>query len=70
MPEENCLIVRAAGRQLDVLRSEASRIAKGKKIDWWVDRSDKGTCFCFENPDAKKAFVSCCTNLGVQHIDT
>ena len=69
MSEENCLIVRAAGRQLDELRSEASRIAKRKKIDWWADRSDKGTCFCFEDPDAKQAFVSFCTNLGVQHID-
>jgi hypothetical protein len=69
MAEENCLIVRAAGRQLDELRSEASRIAKDKKIDWWVEREAKGTRFCFEDPDAKHAFVSFCTNLGVQHID-
>jgi hypothetical protein len=47
-----------------------SLIAKGKKIDWWVDRSDKGTCFCFEDSEAKQAFVSFCVNLGVQHIDT
>jgi hypothetical protein len=70
MAETNCVIVRTAGRQLDELRSQASRIAKGKKIDWWVDRSDNGTCFCFEDPDAKQDFVSFCTNLGVQHIDT
>jgi hypothetical protein len=54
---------------LDELRSEASRIAKRKKIDWWVDHSEKGPCFCFEDIDAKHAFVSLCTNLGVQHID-
>jgi hypothetical protein len=70
MAETNCVIVRIAGRQLDELRSQASLIAKGKKIDWWVDRSAKGTCFCFEDSEAKQAFVSFCVNLGVQHIDT
>jgi hypothetical protein len=70
MAETNCVIVRTVGRQLDELRSQASRIAKGRKIDWWVDRSDKGTCFCFEDPDAKQDFASFCTNLGVPHIDT
>jgi len=28
MPKKNCLIVHAAGRQLDLLRGEASRIAR------------------------------------------
>jgi hypothetical protein len=65
----NCLIVRAFGRQLDLLRSEASRIAKGGKIDWWVDRTDTGVCFCFENGEAKAAFASICQNLGVQHLE-
>ena len=66
---ENCLIVRAFGGVLDQLRSEASRIAKGGHADWWVERTDKGICFCFENAEAKNAFVSICENLGVQHHD-
>ena len=70
MAETNCVIVKTAGRQLDELRSQASRIAKGKNIDWWVDRSDKGACFCFADPEAKQTFVSICTHLGVPHIDT
>jgi len=37
MAEENCLIVHAAGKQLDLLRGEASRIARGSKVDWWID---------------------------------
>lgn len=43
MTKENCLIVHAAGRQLDFLRGEAFRIAKGNKIGWWTDRADVGT---------------------------
>jgi hypothetical protein len=69
MSKANCLIVRAFGRQLDNLRSEASRIAKGSKVDWWVERTDKGACFCFEDLEAKTAFVSICQNFGVQHLD-
>ena len=69
MARENCIIVRASGRELDELRSEAYRIAKSKKIDWWVDRSEKGTCFCFEDGEAKQAFVSVCVSRGIQHID-
>jgi hypothetical protein len=34
MSKANYLIVRAFGRQLDNLRSEASRLAKGSKMDW------------------------------------
>jgi hypothetical protein len=69
MANSNCVLVRAAGRQLDELRSEASRIAKGKKIDWWVDRTDKGACFCFEDIGAKISFVSTCKNFGLPHYD-
>ena len=54
MAEENCLIVGAAGRQLDELRSEASRIAKDKKIDWGVEREAKGTRFCFEHTRSRR----------------
>jgi hypothetical protein len=68
MSKENCLIVRAFGRELDNLRSEASRIAKGSKMDWWVERTDKGACICFEGLEAKTA-LSICQNFGVQHLD-
>jgi hypothetical protein len=68
MSKENCLIVRAFGRELDNLRFEASRIAKGSKMDWRVERTDKGACFCFEGLEAKTAF-SICQNFGVQHLD-
>jgi hypothetical protein len=49
LPKEYCLIVRAAGKQLDLLRGEASRIAKGTNVDWWIDRAEVGTRFCFED---------------------
>ncbi len=48
MTKENCLIVHAAGKQLDLLRGEASRIAKGSKVDWSIDRADVGTRFCLK----------------------
>lgn len=54
MPKGNGLIVHAAGRRLDLLRGDASRIAKGHKVDWWIDRADVGTRFCFENAKAKR----------------
>ena len=69
MDKADCLIVRAAGRQLDELRSEASRLAKGSKVDWWIERTDKGACFCFESNEVKKRFISFCENVGVQHQD-
>jgi hypothetical protein len=65
MPKNYCLVVRAAGRQLDLLRGEASRIAKGNKVDWWIDRADGGTLFCFEDAKAKDAFALTCDNFGV-----
>lgn len=65
MPKENCLIVRAAGKQLDLLRGEASRIAKENKVDWWIDRADVGMVFCFENSKAKDAFALTCDSFGV-----
>ncbi|BAR58603.1 hypothetical protein ACVIWV_006422 [Bradyrhizobium diazoefficiens] len=69
MPKGNCLIVHAAGRQLDLLRGEASRIAKGNNVDWWIDRTDVGTRFCFEDAKAKEAFASTCDNFGVRCRD-
>lgn len=70
MVKTNCLIVRAYGRQLDLLRGEASRIARGSKVDWWIEGTDKGAHFCFENAQAKKSFASICENFAVPCLDT
>jgi hypothetical protein len=69
MTKENCLIVRAAGRQLDLLRGEAPRIAKGNKVDWWIDYSDVGIRFCFEDAKVKEAFAKLCDNFGISCRD-
>ncbi|TYL88897.1 hypothetical protein FXB40_37540, partial [Bradyrhizobium rifense] len=63
MTKVNCLIVHAAGRQLDLLRGEAFRIAKENKIGWWTDRADVGTRFCFEDEKAKAAFAITCDSF-------
>jgi hypothetical protein len=65
---ENCVTVNASGRQLDQLREEASRISRGH--NWWAERGDKGTRFCFEDAEAKKAFASICENFAVRCIET
>jgi hypothetical protein len=65
----NCVIVRAYGRQLDQLRGEASRISRANKIDWWIERGDQGTRFCFEDAETKKAFASICENFGISPSD-
>jgi hypothetical protein len=57
------------GRQLDQLRGEASRISRGSKVDWWIERGDAGTRFYFETAEAKKAFASICANFDVQCIE-
>jgi hypothetical protein len=67
MAEGNCLIVRAAGRQLDELRSEASRIAKSKRSIGGLIAQPKERAFLLTI--AKHAFVWFCTELGVQHND-
>jgi hypothetical protein len=69
MATMNCIIVRADGLLLDQLRLEASWITGGKKIDWWLDRTEKGACFYFEDVDAKRSFVSICKHFGVSHRD-
>ena len=65
----DCVIVRAYGRQLDELRGEASRIARGSKLDWWIEYGDAGTHFCFEDIEAKKAFTSICKNFAIPCIE-
>lgn len=65
MAQENCLIVRAAGKQLDLLRGEASRIAKESNLGWWTDRAEVGTRFCFEDAKAKDSFALACDGFGV-----
>ncbi|MGY8662360.1 hypothetical protein Q3C01_08320 [Bradyrhizobium sp. UFLA05-109] len=66
---ENCVIVRAYGRVLDQLREEASRVSRGYKADWSIERGDKGVRFCFENAEAKKAFASICENLAISYTE-
>ncbi|MDX3969706.1 MAG: hypothetical protein QHD01_24355 [Bradyrhizobium sp.] len=68
MKTESSLIVRAApGRQLDLLRGEASRIAKANDVNWYADRADVGTRFCFDNDKAKLAFALICDEIGVSY---
>jgi hypothetical protein len=69
MAKLTCVTVRAAGRHSDVLRSEASHIAKSSNADWWVERSDKGTCFFFEDASSKKQFANFCEKIGVPHAE-
>ena len=69
MAKMDCLIVRAYGKRLDQLRGEASRIAKGSKVDWWIERADKGTRFCFEDAEAKKSFAAICESFAVPCLD-
>ncbi|TFV41283.1 hypothetical protein [Bradyrhizobium niftali] len=69
MTKTNGLIVRASGRKLDQLRGDASRIAKGNKVDWWIEQADKGTRFCFEDAEAKKSFASICENFAVPCVE-
>lgn len=69
MTKTNGLIVRASGRKLDQLRGDASRIAKGNKVDWWIEQADKGTRFCFEDAEAKKSFASICENFAVPRVE-
>ena len=65
MSKEHYLTVRAAGRQLDLLRGEAFRIARGHKTDWWIDRAEVGSRFYFEDAKAKEAFALACDNFGI-----
>ncbi|BAL76695.1 hypothetical protein S23_34940 [Bradyrhizobium cosmicum] len=65
MATEYCLIVRAAGKQLDLLRGEASRIAKAAKAGWWTDRAEVGTKFCFEDAKARDTFALACDSFGI-----
>jgi len=53
----HCLIVSAAPREIDRLRAEASRIARQDQADWWGEKQDKGTHFCFGSSEAKAAFA-------------
>jgi hypothetical protein len=67
---KNYVIVKAYGRQLDELRGEASRISRGRKVDWSVEAADRGVCFCFDDSESKASFASICKNLGLFFTDT
>jgi hypothetical protein len=69
MLNQHCMIVHAAGKKLDLLRGEASRIAKEKQIAWWTDRAEVGTRFCFEDVAAKEAFALTCDAFGIRCRD-
>ncbi|GMO16559.1 hypothetical protein BwSH20_47450 [Bradyrhizobium ottawaense] len=69
MPKGNCLIVRAAGKRLDLLRGEAARIAQGANAGWWTDRAEIGTRFCFEDSKTKDLFALTCDGLGISCED-
>lgn len=66
---ENSVTVRVYGRKLDQLRAEASRIARGNKIDWSIERADKGMRFCFEDAEAKKTFAAICDNFAIPCVE-
>ncbi len=65
MSKENFLIVKAVGRQLDLLRGEASRLAKESKGGWWIEHVDAGKRFWFEDAKAKDEFAQICDSFGV-----
>jgi len=65
VPKEHCLIVRAAGKQLDLLRGEAARIAKAANVTWWTDRAEVGTRFCFEDAETKASFALVCDSFDI-----
>lgn len=70
MKYESCLIVRAPpGRQLDSLRGAASRVAKANDVNWYADRADIGTRFCFDSDSAKAAFALICDEIGISYED-
>ena len=64
------VIVRAYGRELDHLREEVSRIARESKIDRSIERGAEGAHFCFEDAEAKKAFVKICEVFAIPHRNT
>lgn len=65
----HCLIVSAAPREIDRLRAEASRVARQGEADWWVEKQDKGTHFCFGSSEAKAAFAQLCKSQSVHCSD-
>ena len=65
MLNENSLIVHVAGRQLDVLREEATRLAKANKGEWWIERAKVGSRFWFEKEKAVEDFVRICEAFGL-----
>ncbi len=34
-------------------------------MDWWIDRADVGSRFCFEDAKAKEAFALTCDSFGI-----
>lgn len=40
-----------------------------KQINWWTDRAEVGTRFCFEDVAAKETFAITCDNFGIRRRD-
>ena len=65
MLNESSLIVHAIGRRLDVLREEATRLAKVNKGGWWIERAEVGSRFWFEKEKAVEDFARFCEGSGI-----
>jgi hypothetical protein len=63
----HCVMVRAAGRELDSLREAASSTAREYGSDWYAERRAEGTAFCFENAHVKTLFEAHCAKYNIQH---
>lgn len=56
----------AAGPLKDRLIAELTEHrTKVINVDWWIDRAEAGTRFCFEDTKAKVSFALACDNFGV-----
>jgi hypothetical protein len=55
---EHYIVVRGRPRVIDRLRAEASRVARAKEVDWWVEKEDVGSRFCFGSEEALSEFTS------------
>jgi hypothetical protein len=69
MPTESCLIVFAAGKQLDLLRGEASRIAKRNNVDWWSRSCSDRPALLLCGFEREKNFALTCDNFGISCRD-
>lgn len=60
LPDRSC-----CRKTIGFVRGEASRVAKESSADWWSDRLEIGTRFCFVEDKAKAAFALTCDSFGI-----